>query len=136
MFSPSRRNSKRNPSAKALRRGQRRRMIETLEDRRLLTTYNVTTFLDRLDPSVTAVHPFATADHKLSLREAIQLANTHVGADTINLQKGTYKITIGGAGEDFNKSGDLDIADDVTIKGDSKGGTVINAAAQDRVFDI
>ena len=136
MYRSPRRSSKKKSQANALRRGQRRRIIETLEDRRLLTTYNVTTFADRfIDPAVTAVSPFG-ADGKLTLREAIFLSNTHLGYDTINLQKGTYAIQIGGIGEDHDRTGDFDVTDNLTIKGNAKGGTVVDGASMDRVFNI
>ena len=71
------------------------RKFELLEDRRLLTTYHVTTTADVVDP----------LDGKLSLREAIDLANAHPGPDVIVLKAlphDSYKITIAGGGEDNN----------------------------------
>src|SRR6516165_4361041 len=45
-----------------------------------------------------------------TLRSAIQAANANPGDDTINLGvEGTYKITLPGAGEDANATGDFDI---------------------------
>src|SRR4051794_5814556 len=61
-----------------------------------------------------------------SLRKAISAANTDApaagcaagaGADTIALPSGRYELTLPGAGEDANASGDLDIASDLTIAG-------------------
>jgi hypothetical protein len=46
----------------------------------------------------------------VTLRSAIESANTTPGDNTINLTvAGTYKITIPGRNEDLNASGDFDI---------------------------
>jgi CSLREA domain-containing protein len=50
-----------------------------------------------------------------SLREAIDNANACAGAQTINLPAGGYILTLSGAGEDANATGDLDITDELTI---------------------
>jgi len=85
-----------------------------------------------------------------SLREAIQAANTNftvdactagTGAHTITLPAGTYTLTITGAGEDFNATGDLDVYGVLTINGAGAGTTIIRAGATpgsgiDRVFDV
>ncbi len=128
MFSYSRRGK---PSFSKIGRQRRRKLIgtfESLEDRRLLTTFHVTTTADLLDP----------ADGKLSLREAIDLANAHPGADTIVLKAGpnAYKITIAGAGEDNNATGDFDILDDLTIKSAGSGFPTIGGNGLDRVLNI
>ncbi len=104
------------------------RGFEPLEDRRLLANYNVTTTADVVNPT----------DGKLSLREAIDLANAHPGPDVIILKAGpqAYKITIDGAGEDNNATGDFDILDDLTIKSAGSGFPTINGNGLDRVFDI
>ena len=61
-----------------------------------------------------------------SLREAIQAANTDAafggcsaggGDDTITLPAGTYTLTLLGANDDLNQSGDLDIRTNITING-------------------
>ena len=90
-----------------------------------------------------------------SLREAIKAANTNLavdtctagsGADTIILPAGTYTLTITGADEDANATGDLDITDSLTINGAGAGTTIIRAGTLgypdpsangiDRVFDV
>jgi CSLREA domain-containing protein len=76
-----------------------------------------------------------------SLREAITAANNLVGADTITAPAGTYTLTIAGAGEDANATGDLDIRSDVTINGAGASSAIIQAsvthgAGIDRVFEI
>jgi CSLREA domain-containing protein len=87
------------------------------------------------------------SDGDCSLREAIQAANTDTqvdqcpagnGNDTIVLPVGTYTLTLAGAGEDANTTGDLDIfdTDALTITGAGAGQTIINAGGIDRVFNI
>lgn len=105
--------------------------FEKLEDRSLLSAVCVTTVLDVVDP----------LDNKISLREAIDMANDNTsfpGLDTIILKAGTYKITIGGQSDDTNATGDFDISESVKIVGaqSKKSCTVIDAQALDRVFDI
>jgi CSLREA domain-containing protein len=85
------------------------------------------------------------SDGDCSLREAIQAANTDAavdactagsGADTIDVPAGTYTLSIAGAGEDANATGDLDITDDLTINGAGAPTTIIDGGALDRVFDV
>ena len=81
-----------------------------------------------------------------SLREAIQAANTDApfggcatgsGPDTIVFDlSGTFTLTIPGINEDSNATGDLDIANDLTITGNGVAATIIDGDALDRVFDI
>ena len=76
------------------------------------------------------------ADGKLSLREAITVANTTAGADMIVLPAGVFKITLAGAGENGNATGDFDITGTVTIRGAGAGLTIIDGQQLDRVFDV
>lgn len=69
-----------------------------------------------------------------SLREAIDNANACAGAQTINLPAAHYPLTLTGAGEDGNATGDLDITDDLTIVG--AGAPSISGEDQDRIFEI
>ena len=112
------------------------RKFEPLEDRRLLAILTVTTTVDELDGG-TLLSP-AGADGKLSLREAINVANLNPGPDTILLQaKSTYKITIAGLDEDANQRGDFDVLDNLTIKATGKGwDPIIDGFGLDRVFNI
>ncbi len=101
------------------------------------TTITVDTMMDEL-----------SSDGRCSLREAIYAANTNsspydcpagTGADIIILPSGTYTLTLGGSGEDNNLWGDLDIINDLEIRGAGSGmsgATTIDANGIDRVFDI
>src|SRR5215813_11265306 len=109
--------SHRRPPKKASRRPLhlgRRLCNEWLEDRRLLAVITVTTTADVLDGG-TLGNP-AGPDGKISLREAVNLANLSGGPDTIVLPTGNFKITRAGAGENANSTGDFDILDSVTIQ--------------------
>ena len=88
------------------------------------------------------------SDGDCSLREAIQAANTDAvvdactagsGADTINVPAGTYTLSMAGANEDANASGDLDITGALTITGAGAGNTIVEwplGGGLDRVFHI
>ena len=71
-----------------------------------------------------------------SLREAIQAANNHAGADVIKLGSNTYDLSIEGTGENNNQEGDLDIEGKLEIVGDGPTNTTIDGNAVDRVFHI
>jgi CSLREA domain-containing protein len=85
------------------------------------------------------------ANGTCTLREAIQAANTDAavdacaaggGADTVVLPSGTFRITLAGAGEDANATGDFDISSDLTLQGASRARTTIDGNAKDRVLHI
>ena len=63
-------------------------------------------------------------------------ANALRGADTISLPAGIYALSIPGVREDAAASGDLDITDDLTIRGGGAAATIVYGAGLDRVFDI
>ncbi len=95
--------------------------------------------------TVTTTEDLIDAKGDCSLREAILAANRDKsidgcpaggGADTITLPAGTYKLALGGAGEDGNLTGDLDITGDLTINGAGRSVTTIDAAGLDRVIHI
>jgi predicted outer membrane repeat protein len=109
--------------------------LEFLEDRLVPSTFNVNSTADMLNPT----------GGIMTLRSAIQMANETPGSNTINLTvPGTYKITIPGAGEDNNATGDFDIIPNAAspsgstliIQNTSGGSVVVDGNGLDRVFDI
>ena len=77
-----------------------------------------------------------TASATCSLRAAIQQSNATPGNDRINLSAGTYQLLIAGANEDNAATGDLDIKDHLSIVGAGGDVTIIDAANNDRAFDV
>ncbi len=69
-----------------------------------------------------------------SLRNAVSLANICPGRQSILVPAGTYVLSIAGANEDRNKTGDLDITDSVDLVGE--GSPIIDGNHTDRVLDI
>jgi CSLREA domain-containing protein len=87
-----------------------------------------------------------TANGNCTLREAIRAANGDAavdaclpgtGSDVINLNAGTYDLSVPGFEEDAAADGDLDVtdADDLVING-ADGGSTVDANGVDRVFEI
>ncbi|MCA9019354.1 MAG: right-handed parallel beta-helix repeat-containing protein, partial [Planctomycetaceae bacterium] len=76
------------------------------------------------------------SDATVTLRAAIQEANALVGSNTIELAAGTYLLGIAGIDEDQSATGDLDIRDNLTIRGQGVGVTIIDGGALDRIFQI
>lgn len=83
------------------------------------------------------------SDGDCSLREAIQAANTDTGVDActagsgddiISLPAGIYVLSLTGADEDNNVTGDLDIVDNLIINGAGAANTAINGGGIDRVL--
>src|SRR5262245_17840649 len=100
--------------------------LEQLEDRRTPAT-TVTTFADVVN----------LVDGVTSLREAIALVNAGLVADnTVNLPAGLFKITIPGAGEDNNATGDFDVKHTLILRGTGASSSVIDGNQLDRVFDV
>jgi RTX calcium-binding nonapeptide repeat (4 copies) len=89
-----------------------------------------------------------TVNGNCTLREALVAANTNApldgcaagsGADVIQLQAGTYQLTLQGVGEDAAATGDLDIVSDVTVQGVGPQATTVAgawAASTDRIFHL
>src|SRR5262245_61656101 len=67
----------------------------------------------------------------LSLREAITKANATAEPDVILLSAGVCKIALDGAGENDNHTGDFDVTNPLTIKGDGPTATFIDGASLD-----
>ena len=78
-------------------------------------------------------------DGLLSLREAIIQANNANIDSTITLGEGTYTLAINGANEDLAATGDLDIKlqnKTLTIRGQGKNKTILDANSLDRFFQV
>ncbi len=76
----------------------------------------------------------ATATAVCSLRAAIQETNALPGEDTIRVPSGTFQLSLTG-GDELSAVGDLDILDDLVVKGSGPGHTIIDGNFIDRVFD-
>jgi CSLREA domain-containing protein len=74
-------------------------------------------------------------NEQCSLREAVIAANTCAGQQTIEVPDGTHTLRLRGEGDVL---GDLDITDNVVIRGESRDGTIIEGISSwdDRIFDI
>src|SRR3989442_15970836 len=95
--------------------------------------------------ATTTITPSTTSDDltnngNCTLREAVQAANTDTAVDQcpagnfideIQLGTGTYDLTITGARENGNQTGDLDVTGSLTIKGNGSGATTIDAHSND-----
>jgi uncharacterized repeat protein (TIGR01451 family)/CSLREA domain-containing protein len=95
--------------------------------------------------AVTTTDDELNSDGDCSLREAIQAANTNAavdacvagsGDDTVVVPAGTYVLTLVGAGEDGNLTGDLDILDNLVLSGAGAEGTILDGNNADRVLDV
>src|SRR5580704_2346604 len=91
--------TKRNPTAM-------RPSPECLEARLVLSTFKVNTLLDTVAVNLKTGKD---ASGHISLRSAIEAANSRPNSDTILLPAGTIKLTLAGANEDNAASGDLDV---------------------------
>jgi hypothetical protein len=96
----------------------------------LANTFNVNSTADILNPAAGVV----------TLRSAIQAANSISGGNTINLTvPGVYKISLPGANTGFNATGAFVIlpnGGNLTIVNTSGGLVVVDGNKLDRVFDI
>lgn len=86
-------------------------------------------------------------DATCTLREAVRAANQNTavggctagsgsGTDVIVLPAGDYVLSITGTDEDAAATGDLDLAQSVTISGAGASTTTIDADGLDRAFDV
>ena len=88
-----------------------------------MSTFQVNTTLDTV---AVDLHTGKDATGHISLRSAIMAADARGGSNTIKLRNGTYTLTIAGANEDLSATGDLDITNNLTIKGSGSRGTSAN----------
>lgn len=90
-------------------------------------TFTVTKTADTAD---------GACDHDCSLREAVQAANAAPGADLIRLSHAYYRFTRAPQADDDNAvAGDLDVTDDLTLRG-LPDRTTIDADGLDRVVEV
>lgn len=86
----------------------------------------------------------STSASQCTLRAAIMETNALIGPDTITLPSAIYTLTIPNAGPYEPASGDLDVWEDLTIRGDGAATTIIQACNSgvgpctgiDRVFHL
>ncbi len=78
-----------------------------------------------------------TASGGCSLRAAVMEANRLPGLQTINVQPGTYPLTIppNEGGFEPAEGGDLDVSDQIAIVGSGAASTIIDANGASRVFE-
>ena len=106
---------------------------ESLEERVQLSTFRVNTTLDTV--AVNLKNGKDSTGH-ISLRSAIMAADAQKGSSTIIVPAGTFTLTIPGANEDADATGDLDVKGKITIKGSGSTNTFVNGNGLDRVFDV
>ncbi|HID82431.1 MAG TPA: CSLREA domain-containing protein [Chromatiales bacterium] len=99
--------------------------------------YVVNSTTDAVDADVKdGICETATGNGLCTLRAAIQQANAVPGLEEISLPAGTYALTLAGAGEDKSATGDLDIKEALTIRGEGAAVSIVDAGQIDRVFDL
>src|SRR5437870_3481449 len=86
--------------------------LEGLESRLVLSTFKVDTLLDTVAVNLKTGKD---ASGHISLRSAIQAANSKPDPDAIILPNGTITLALAGADEDNAATGDLDLRSTMTI---------------------
>ncbi len=71
-----------------------------------------------------------------ALREAILAANALPGPDVVEVPAGTYQLSLPGPGENFCRTGDLDIIEDLEFRGESARTVTIIGDGSDRVLEV
>ena len=98
-----------------------RHLFEGIEHRLVLSTFHINPTLDTV--AVNLQNGKDASGH-ISLRSAIMAANAKPNADTIVVPAGKYLLTIPGAGEDNDATGDFDIKGNLTRAQASSGRSV------------
>ncbi len=70
-----------------------------------------------------------------SLRDAILYANSIPGPHVIDLPAGTYPLGTG-RGEDNGETGDIDLRNDITLRGAGAATTILDANGNDRALQV
>lgn len=91
--------------------------------------------VDRFDDTTNATNCSVFIPNDCSLRGAIIKANQDTAGDLIYLPAGAYTLTLAGIYEDAAAQGDLDITEDLQIKG-LDGVATIDGNSLDRVFQV
>jgi Bacterial Ig-like domain len=119
------------PTTPSIRPREPRCPVESLEQRLALATFTPTTFSDLTFTSVnsaTGVISGGTGNGQVTLRSAVIASNANgVGADTINLNAGTYTLSISSLGtfENAAATGDLDVNGSLAVQGTGSASTII-----------
>lgn len=131
-----------------------RRRGASIRLRLLLAAVVVATVVPSAAAHAATIAPNTTSDvvandGQCSLREAITASRTHApsgskpgecpagtGNDVITLAPGHYLLSIPGAKEDANASGDLDVGSELTIRGAGAADTTIETNQPDRVLEV
>src|SRR4051794_5373669 len=107
--------------------------LDRLQDRIAPATFKVNTMLHTV---AVDLRTGKDAAGHISLRSAIMAADAKPNSDTIKLPRGTYTLTLAGANEDSDATGDLDIIGNLTIMGSGSARTIIDGNYLDRVIHI
>ena len=71
-----------------------------------------------------------------ALREAVITANNLAGPDVVEVPAGTYQLSLSGPSENFSMTGDLDISDDLILRGESARTVTVIGDGSDRVLQV
>ena len=103
---------------------------------RLFTSsFTVDTTVDLVDPSP-GDGTCGTVVGTCSLRAAIMESNALPGPGEIVVPSGLYTLSIAGPDENAAATGDLDITDELVLRGAGRSETIVDAAGLDRVFHV
>ena len=98
-------------------------------------TFTVCTVVDEVD-AAPGDGACATIGGECTLRAAIQESNALPGADIVLVPPGVYSLTIAGGGEDLSATGDLDVLEDVAVRGAGARDTIIDGVGLDRCLHV
>jgi hypothetical protein len=99
------------------------------------TSFVVDTNVDEVD-AVIGDTDCEAASTFCSLRAAIQESNAITGPGEIIVPSDTYILALSGINEDAAATGDLDITDDLVLRGAGRDTTLIDGGGIDRVFEL
>jgi hypothetical protein len=91
--------------------------------------------VDRFD-DVASATACTAAPADCSLRGALTRANQDGGKSKLRMTPGDYVLSLEGADEDGNLTGDLDVADRTKIAPSGSGAVTITQVASDRIFHL